>query len=61
MDWSFWVGLGLIAALWGASQWFFSWRRHSEQVRARSREQADGIVDAERAREQGRYWSGFGG
>ena len=55
MDWTFWVGLVVIAALWAVTQWAFSWRRHSEKTRGRSSEQADGIADAERQREQGRF------
>ena len=61
MDWTFWVGGIVILGLWGLTQWAFAWRRHSEASRGRNREQADGILDAERQREQGRFWSGFGG
>ncbi|MWB99530.1 hypothetical protein [Agromyces seonyuensis] len=59
MDWTFWAGLGAIVVLWAATQWFFSWWRHSEKVRGRNREQADGIADAERQKERGRFWGGL--
>jgi hypothetical protein len=58
MDWTFWVGLAAIACLWGLTQWAFSWRRHSDRARGRNSEQADGIADAERQRERGRFWAG---
>jgi hypothetical protein len=60
MDWTFWVGGLVILALWGLTQWAFSWGRHSAKTRGRNAEQADGIADAERQRERGRFWSGFG-
>ncbi|GGI46382.1 hypothetical protein BCL57_001263 [Agromyces flavus] len=61
MDWTFWVGGFVILALWGITQWAFSSRRHSEKTRGRDVEQSDAIVESERRREQGRFWSGFGG
>lgn len=61
MDWTFWIGGLAIVALWVLTQWAFSWRRRSEQTRGRNAEQADGILDAERQREQGRFWFGSGG
>jgi hypothetical protein len=61
MDWTFWVGGLVILALWGVTQWAWSSRRHAEQTRGRNREQSEAVTDAERRREQGRFWSGFGG
>ncbi|MGW9631640.1 hypothetical protein ACWGST_13135 [Agromyces sp. NPDC055520] len=61
MDWTFWLGIVVIAVLWGVTQWVFSFRRHSEKQRGADREAADAMIDVERGKEQGRYWSGFGG
>ncbi|MBM7832719.1 hypothetical protein JOE59_003424 [Agromyces cerinus] len=60
MDWTFWLGIVVIAVLWGVTQWVFSLRRHSEKTRGANREAADAMNDVERGKEQGRYWSGFG-
>ena len=61
MDWTFWLGIVAIAVLWGVTQWVFSLRRHSEKTRGADREAADAMNDVERGKEQGRYWSDFGG
>ncbi len=60
MDWTFWLGIVVIAVLWGVTQWVFSVRRHSEKTRGADREAADAMNDVERGKEQGRYWSDFG-
>lgn len=59
MDWTFWAGLIGIAAFWGATQWFFSQRRHSEQTRARDAEAADAMIDVDRGRAQSDVWRGL--
>ena len=61
MDWTFWVGIGVIAAIWAVTQWAFSLRRHSEKTRGTNREAADAMLDVEKGKEQGRFWGGFGG
>jgi hypothetical protein len=60
MDWTFWLGIVVIAALWGVTQWAFSLRRHSEKSHGEDREAADAMNDVERGKERGRFWSGFG-
>jgi hypothetical protein len=45
----------------GLTQWAFSWWRRSDLTRGRNAEQAAGVLDTNRKREQGRFWSGFGG
>ena len=59
MDWTFWVGLAAIAAIWAATQWAVSFRRQSERRRGVSREEADALADVERQRAQGRFWRKF--
>ena len=59
MDWTFWAGIVLIAIIWGVTQWAFSMRRHSEKTRGTNREAADAMIEAEKSKEQGRFWSGF--
>ncbi|WP_395245224.1 hypothetical protein ACGGZK_05320 [Agromyces sp. MMS24-K17] len=61
MDWTFWAGIVVIGAVWAVTQWVFSHRKHSEDVRGRSREQADAILDVERQAEQAKHWPGLGG
>jgi hypothetical protein len=59
MEWTFWLGIVGIAVLWGVTQWAFSLRRHSEKTRGADPEASDAMLDAEKAKEQGRSWSGF--
>lgn len=59
MDWTFWLGLAAIAVLWGVTQWIFSLRRRSEKTRGADPEVADAMLEAEKGKEQGRFWSGF--
>ncbi|MGX5695239.1 hypothetical protein ACWKWP_03480 [Agromyces soli] len=59
MDWTFWVGIGVIAVAWVVTQWAFSFRRHAEKRRGPDPEQASAIVDVERQREQGRSGAGY--
>ncbi|MFE6965208.1 hypothetical protein ACFVAJ_08850 [Agromyces sp. NPDC057679] len=60
MDWTFWVGLGVIVVVWVVVKWAFSARRTSEKARGRNPEAADGVLDAERAREQAKDQSKHG-
>ncbi len=59
MDWTFWVGIVVVAVLWGVTQWAFSLRRHSEKTRGRNREAADAMLETEKGKEKGRFWSSF--
>jgi hypothetical protein len=59
MDWTFWVGIAVIAVAWGVTQWASSFRRPSEKTRGIDREASDAMLEAEKGKEKGRFWSGF--
>lgn len=59
MDWTGWVLIGLIVVAWAVTQWAFSYRRSAEKMRGRNKDVADGIVDAERGKARGGFWSSF--
>lgn len=55
MDWTFWVGLGVIVVVWAVVKWAFSARRNSEKARGRDPESADALLDVEQQKEKGKY------
>ncbi len=56
MDWTFWVGAGVLVALWLLFQWLFSERRFARKVRTLDREQAEAIMAAEEYRRELKFW-----
>ncbi|WP_448811542.1 hypothetical protein [Agromyces bauzanensis] len=54
MDWTFWLLAAIIVVAAVATHYWYSHRRHAEDVRGRNAEQADAIADVERQRERGR-------
>ncbi len=51
MDWTFWVGLVVIAVIWFVTWRAFSLRRRRENVRREDREVADAAEAVRRAKE----------
>lgn len=60
MDFTFWVGLGVLLVIWPAARWAFSRRRESEKARGRNPEAADAMLDVERAKDKGKFDSTWG-
>lgn len=58
MDWTFWLGIVVIAALWIGSQWLFSERRFARRKFAEDPRQAVAIDEAETERRETRFWLG---
>ena len=56
VDWTFWVGAGVLVALWLLFQWLFSERRFARKVRTLDREQAEAIMAAEEYRRELKFW-----
>lgn len=54
VDWTFWLLAALIVIAALATHYWYSHRRHGEDVRGRNAEQADAIADFERKQAQGR-------
>ncbi|MFF2277123.1 hypothetical protein [Agromyces sp. NPDC058126] len=61
MDWTGWLLIGVILVAWVLPQWAFSLRRGSEKIRGRNREAADGMLEVERDKARGGFWTTFGG
>jgi len=56
VDWTFWVGAGVLVVLWLLFQWLFSERRFARKVRKLDREQAEAIMAAEEYRRELKFW-----
>ena len=56
VDWTFWIGAVVLAALWVFFQWLFSERRFARKVRRLDREQAEAIMEAEEYRRELKFW-----
>jgi hypothetical protein len=52
VDWTFWVGAGVLVTLWIFTQWALSERRFARKVRHVHREQAEAIMQAEEDRRE---------
>ena len=56
MDWTFWVGAGVLVVLWIFTQWALSERRFARKVRRLDPEQARSIMEAEEYRRELKFW-----
>jgi hypothetical protein len=56
VDWTFWLGAGVIAAVWLFTQWALSERRFARKVRHLDQQQAEAIMEAEEARREMKFW-----
>jgi hypothetical protein len=56
VDWTFWVGAGVLAAVWILTQWALSERRFARRVRMLDPEQAKAIMEAEEDRRELKFW-----
>ena len=56
MDWTFWVGAGVLVVLWIFTQWALSERRFARKVRHLDSEQARSIMEAEEYRREMKFW-----
>lgn len=57
MDWTGWLLIIGIVAAWAVTQWAFSLRRGAEKRRGQNSQEADGMLDVERGKAQGTFWS----
>jgi hypothetical protein len=56
VDWTFWVGAGVLVTLWIFTRWALSERRFARKVRHVDREQAEAIMQAEEDRRAMEFW-----
>jgi hypothetical protein len=56
VDWTFWVGAGVLAAVWILTRWALSERRFARRVRKLDPEQAQAIMEAEEYRRELKFW-----
>jgi hypothetical protein len=58
VDWTFWLGAGVLVVAWIGTQWALSERRFARKVRHLDPEQAEAIMQAEEDRRELRFWFG---